>query len=310
MLKEKLRAQILGGALKDYKQHMSGCCKGYYVVIEPQQAQYAVKINASAEDDADNAKLNTYLMQKKDEVKEILNVKTGAHYFVLYVKMPNLAKNIPDVVNGVVEPILQYLRTNYYVSGCESCGTSQSAVESYEINGGHHYLCADCAKEVNAALEENQQNMKTKKSKFLPGLVGAFLGSLIGAVLWVVIFKLGYIAGIAGLVTGVCALKGFELLGGHVDRKGVIGSVIIMLITIFLANKIAWSWDAYTALKDYDYTFSDCFRYLGEILEANELTGSYYGDLIIGYALTFLSSFRNIIAAFKASSGTYTMKKM
>lgn len=310
MLKEKIRAEILGGALQDYKQHMSGSCKGYYVVIEPQQAQYAIKINAYAEDDENNAKLATYLTQKKEEVKEILDVKVGAHYFVLYVKMPNLAKNIPGVVNGVVEPILQYLRTNYYVSGCESCGNTQSVPESYEINGGHHYLCSECAKEVNAALEENQQNMKTKKSKFIPGLVGAFLGSLIGAVLWIIIYRLGYIAGIAGLVTGVCALKGFELLGGHVDRKGVIGSVIIMLVTIFFANKIAWSWEAYIALKEYEYTFSDCFRYLGEILEASELTGSYYADLIIGYVLTFVSSFRNIIAAFKASGGDYTMKKI
>lgn len=310
MLREKLRAELLGGALQDYKQHLSGVYKGYYMLIEPLSGQYRIKVNAYAEEDEGNVKLNSYLMQKKEEMKQILAIKTGEHYFVVNLKLPNLAKNIPGAVNTVIEPIVQYLRSNYYVSGCESCGNSQSPIECYEINDGHHYLCEGCAKEIDAALAENQKAMRSKKSNLAAGLVGAFLGSLLGGALWILIYKLGYIAGIAGLVTGVCALKGFEMFGGHVDRKGVVGCVVIMLITIFFANKIAWAWEAYDALKEYNYTFSDCFRYLSYILEENELTGSYYGDLIIGYILTGISSFSNIRNAFQASGGDYKMKKM
>lgn len=249
-------------------------------------------------------------MQKKEEIKKILEIKTGEHFMVINLKIPSLAKNIPDTVNTVVDSIVQYLQNNYYVSGCESCGENQNPIECYEINDTHHYLCDNCAKEVDSALADNQKNLRSKKSNLVAGLVGAFLGSLIGGILWIAIYKLGYIAGIAGLVTGVCAFKGFELLGGHMNRKGVVGSVIIMLITIFLANKIAWSLEAYAALKEYDYTFSDCFRSLSYILESSELTGSYYSDLIIGYILTIISSFRNIINTYKASGGDYKMKKM
>lgn len=83
-----------------------------------------------------------------------------------------------------------------------------------------------------------------------------------------------------------------------------------MVIMIFFANKLAWAWEAYDALKEYEFTFFDCFQYLNEILADSELTGSYWGDLAIGYVLTALSSFRNIINAFKASVGSYSVKQI
>lgn len=79
----------------------------------------------------------------------------------------------------------------------------------------------------------------------------------------------------AGAVTGICAMKGYEMFGKHLDKKGVIGSVFIMVVTIFFANKIAWAWEAADALSKYGYTFSGCYRALGEILETSDLTGSY-----------------------------------
>ncbi len=54
------------------------------------------------------------------------------------------------------------------------------------------YLCDGCAAQMEESLKDNQAEVKAQKSKLLPGLVGAFLGSLIGCVLWVIIGRLGY----------------------------------------------------------------------------------------------------------------------
>ena len=83
----------------------------------------------------------------------------------------------------------------------------------------------------------------------------------------------------------------------------------MMLVMIFFANRLSWTWDAYDALKDEGYTFSECYQYLDNILDLSELTGSYYSDLFIGYGLTLLCSVRRIIDAFRTSSGSYRMKK-
>lgn len=173
--------------------------------------------------------------------------------------------------------------------------------------------------ETEDSIEETQNNdygydyynqptpepvVEKVSSNLIPGLVGAFLGSLIGAVLWVIIYKVGFIAGIAGAVTAVCAMKGYEMFGKSLDIKGVLSSLAIVVVTIFLANKIAWSWEiyeVYTQQFGYEMSFFDAFASADEIIEFSELTGDYYKDLIIGYGLTVLSCYKNFIAAFKAA---------
>lgn len=309
-MKENLRSQILGGQLHGSKNVLSGNYRGYYITFEMTNASYVVKVNASSPSDEKNAQLGAFLLKQKEEIKGLLDTQVYDYCLVLNLKAANLLKNMPGIVNGIVEPVLDYLMNYGYVSGCEQCGNTAETLSCYEINGGYHFLCSSCTGSIEDSLRQNQQNIKAQKSNFAAGLIGAFLGSLIGCVLWILIYKLGYIAGIAGAVTAICAMKGYEMLGGHLDKKGVIGSVIIMLISIFLANKIAWSWEAYDALKEYGYTFFDCFRVLGDILSESGLTGSYYGDLAIGYLLTIVCSFRNIKTAFKASSGDYTINKL
>lgn len=308
MYKEKIRSQILEGSLQDYPGHMSGRYRGYYVSIQVIDNTFEVKINASLGADENNRNLAQFLKQQENMVKQLLKTEVYSHTVTLHIRMANLGKNIPKVLNETLEPIFQYLVSGGYVSGCEECGRIDTPVTCYEINGRAFTICNDCRGRIEEALVNHQEQKLSQKSNLAAGLVGAFLGSLIGGVLWILIYKLGYIAGIAGAVTGICAMKGYEMLGKHLDRKGVIGSVIIMVITIFLANKIAWSWEAYDALKTYGWTFSECFRNLGYILEESEITGGYYADLFVGYALTLVCTFRSIIQAFKSSAGKYTIK--
>lgn len=139
-------------------------------------------------------------------------------------------------------------------------------------------------------------------SNLIPGLVGAFLGSLIGVVLWIIIYKLGFIAGIAGAITAVCAMKGYEMLGKALDKKGVICCILVAIIAIFLANRICWAWmilDEFVA-QGYELTFFDVFPHTEETLTSEGL-GYYFKDLAIGYVLTVLSSYKNIISAFKST---------
>lgn len=272
--------------------------------------QYTVQINASSSYDNNNVQLNSFLQRQKDLAKQITEATAYDKYLLLQIKGPALSKNAPDILNTFINPVIDYLISNQYTSGCEYCGTFAEPVDCYEINDRPHNLCQKCKDEVLDSLRQNQQSVIARKSNLVAGLVGAFLGSLLGCILWVLIYKLGYIAGIAGAVIGICAMKGYELLGGHLDKKGVIGSVIIMIVMIYFANNVSWSWEIYDVFKaDYDITFFDAYVSMKDVLIESDLMGSYYGDLIIGYLLTAVASFRNIMNAFKVSTGSFTMKK-
>ncbi len=309
MFKEKIRAQILNGALQDHKEYLGGYCRGYYMTITGSEQGWHITVNANRENDVDNTALTAYLLQLKAANKKLLAVEGQQGRINLLVR-GGIAKNAPDVINGVMEPVLTYLTTNRYQSGCGCCGAGAAALGCWAINGEVYYLCDACARQISESLQDNQITVKRKKSKFLPGLVGAILGCLIGCIAWVLIYKLGYIAGIAGLIMGVCALKGYELLGGCLDRKGVVACIILMAAGIFFSNQIAWAWDAYSQFSEYGIGFFDVYQNLWTLIVDSQLEGEFFTDLAIGYGLTALASFANIRNAFRTSAGSYVMKKL
>ncbi len=300
MVNETILTQILDGCLQDYSRYLAGNYKGYYITIEPAPGEYIIKINADASNDPGNQQLNRFLEQYKNSENPVSRIQTHTYMCVVWISEPRLETAVPIILNKIINPVIDYLAENGYSSGCDKCGNSSETLNCCEINGGHHFQCRKCIHELPDFPQAPVQNTGTSKSNFIAGLTGAVLGSLIGCAVWVLIYKLGYIAGLAGAITAVCAMKGYEILGGVLDKKGVAGSVIIMIIMIYGANKFAWTWDAYDSLKGYGWSFTEVFRELDYILEESELTGGYITDLVIGYVLTAFASFKSIIAGFRA----------
>lgn len=141
-------------------------------------------------------------------------------YSVLIHQRTQSQKKMVALTESTVKQMIGFLTAQGCTSGCVVCGNSDAVF--YEVNGGMNCLCENCSREVAGQLEANRRQVTANKSKLVPGLVGALIGSLIGAALWILIYQLGYIAGIAGAITIICAIKGYEKLGGCLDVKGVI----------------------------------------------------------------------------------------
>ena len=194
MFKEKIRVLLLGGSLTDHGSYADGNYQGYPVVITTESTVYHVRINAVSTQDPDNAQLAQYLEYQKQNVKHLADYSCTSTSALLTIKMPAVNGNkVPDMINSVVDPLIQYLHGGNYQPCCESCGSTQEYLSNYEVNGSYHYLCTSCAQQIEQNLQQNQQTTRAKKSNLVAGLVGAFVGSLIGCVLWVLIYRLGYI---------------------------------------------------------------------------------------------------------------------
>ena len=79
------------------------------------------------------------------------------------------------------------------------------------------------------------------KEKVAGGILGAFLGTLIGAICIVLVNQFGYIASISGVVMGVCALKGYQILGKKMSLKGIIICVILILLMVYISNWFSYA---------------------------------------------------------------------
>ena len=157
---------------------------------------------------------------------------------------------------------------------------------------------------MNAAgntITEKQENV-------IAGIVGAFLFSLAGAVVWVLLDLIGFYAGISGLVAAVCAIKGYQIFGGKLSKKGVIIAAVIALLVLVLAWYGCMAKDYYNAYKewfangevDYMPTYFEVFGVTYMLLGEAEIAGSYILGLFIGLVFAVLGSFRFIKNTFKS----------
>ncbi len=75
------------------------------------------------------------------------------------------------------------------------------------------------------------------------------------------------------------------------DRKGMVITLLITAFIIYLANRIAWSWEIYDLMHENGFGFMDIFVELDDFL-AFSGSWQYYRTLLVGYVLTVLCMFR------------------
>lgn len=127
----------------------------------------------------------------------------------------------------------------------------------------------------------------------LAGVVGACLLGLVGCALYILVYRLGYVAGICGLVTVIISNFGYNKFAGTKDSmKGIITAIIVSVIMILLGEYTALAWEIYDAYKP-DLTFFDAFRATPLFLEG-EVLSAVIKDVVIALALGIIASFATV----------------
>lgn len=129
---------------------------------------------------------------------------------------------------------------------------------------------------------------RPRSENMVAGLVGAFLGSLLGVVCIVVVGQMGYIAALSGLLMAVCALKGYEKFAGGLSKKGIIACCVLMLVMTYLGNRMDW---AFSASKALDMGLMDSYRAIPLFLKEGVIeSAAYWGNLVMLYLFTVLGA--------------------
>ena len=138
-----------------------------------------------------------------------------------------------------------------------------------------------------------------RQENIVAGVVGAFLGTLLGVVCTVVIGQLGYVASVSGLVMAVGALKGYELLGGRLSKKGAVISSALILVMTYLAHRLSL---AISLTSEMGMGVFRCFQAIPPLLRTGVLDGpAYWGDLVMLYLFTLLGAVPTIIAGLRSA---------
>ena len=112
-----------------------------------------------------------------------------------------------------------------------------------------------------------------------------------------------------GLVIGLAAKKGYELLGGKESRAKGIVLIIATIFGVFLGESMAIIYVMYSAYTTnpeyaaYSITLLDTVRaYFSVLFTNSELLADVIGDVLFGLVFAALGMYQIIVAAFKSTS--------
>ena len=139
-------------------------------------------------------------------------------------------------------------------------------------------------------MNSSIKNSDTQAENVLFGIVGAFLFSLVGGVLYYLLYQMGYLAALSGLVGVICAIKGYSFFAKKESTKGTVISVIIAALVLVAAWYLCVASDLHAAYNEWYAqgevdsipSFFDCVRVVPDILKDFP---EYFKDLAISLIL-------------------------
>lgn len=149
-------------------------------------------------------------------------------------------------------------------------------------------FCEHCGTEVKETNVTPAGEVQ-KPENIVTGIVGALIGAALGGGCIILLSQMGMVASISGIVLAICTMKGYELLGGRLSKVGMIVSILLMLATPYIADRLDWAilvMNQATS-EGLNWTFGQSFQAFPVLLEEEVIDSSvYWSNLVKLYGFT------------------------
>lgn len=134
-------------------------------------------------------------------------------------------------------------RQNCIIGRCPLCGEDMMASAYVEINGLRLHVHESCFEsQINRAGAAGTNSDK-RAAGIVRGVLGATVGSLAGCIVWAILYLFGFVAGIASILTVICAAVLWDKFGGRGYRAKIISvwtiTFALLFITMFFTYLIS-----------------------------------------------------------------------
>ena len=173
----------------------------------------------------------------------------------------------------------------------------------------------DSEKEINNAFGEEyhseiqeqpvEEDGESEAVTIIKGVIGAVLGTIPSMLLWVVLGKVGVVAALCGFFMILGELYACDFMtkkSGQMNMEAaLLICAIVMLITIYICERIIWSWELSDMLYQSGLTFSDCFLNFKNLLEDLEIETDFEASLIQSYVFAILGGVAGAVKLFRSN---------
>lgn len=279
-----------------------GTWNGFEVILHPADARYPFMLTASI-----SARNPDSVMFTKDELtqfckdnKPVNFLRHNGNIIAMGFKNNPNPQKLQEAVSSSLNALTNMLQSRGYSPCCQLCG-QYTATSNYIANSQYLQVCSDCAGKIHQDMSMAVHANQNKSENILGGIVGALIGSVIGVICIIIFGQLGRVAAISGIVMAICTLKGYELLGGKLTKKGIVIGCIVMIVMTYVGNRMDLAILVVRELNQYiDVDFFSAFRAVPELVKQNYIDqGAYMSNLVLLYIFTVVGIVPTIISVVK-----------
>lgn len=240
----------------------------------------------------------------KNMFQPVQEVQVGGNNVVLVV--PNVAKGKIKTAKGealmqaeLIRQTTAYIAGLGYVNVCDKCGTTDH-VSLCQVGNELSQLCQEHFEEAKSAIGQSIDASNAEQGNMVAGLFGAFLGCLVGAAIIAIIGALGFYTSIGGIVLGIFAFKGYDMAGKKISKLGVVLTIVMMVIVVYLAQMVSYALYLSVVLET---SFMTILTVLHELIFSDsEIISAYYLELALLYLFTTIGAISPIRASLRKAS--------
>lgn len=285
-----LRLDETGGAL--YGTHGE-----YSVLVYPANPSYPYILTAAVSAVRDAGPLTgDEIRQFKKDNAPVTGLGQNGYVVTMSLKGVKNQEVVRENLVSGLNALTAFLRLHGYRSCCQTCGRDIKIAPRY-VSGSYALMCQECYAQLQQNKTLVQAQKKQKSENVVGGIVGALLGTLVGVACIILISRLGYMAAWSGIIMAVCTLKGYELLGGKLSKKGTVLSVILMMIMTYVGDRADW---AIVVARELETDVITAFQIVPALLEQQIINeSSYWGNLVLLYFFLLVGAVPTIFSIIK-----------
>ena len=222
---------------------MYGEREGFLLVIEGTETKNVFNISFSAKQgsEGDLIEDGEILWNELKEQSKAINAISFDGYLTSIVVKGGMTKGkAVETLWTAIQDIVDFLLNHQFVQVNAETG-EEGPIGLYQIGDAIFFIDDATFQDYHAEVQDTVQAYEERKENFLLGIVGAVIGVIIGGAVALLVARLGYVSVLAGIALGFCTIKGYEILGKKLTKKGVVVSAILMVLTVFLVNQLDYT---------------------------------------------------------------------
>ena len=312
MKPEELEAIASGLGLQFDEESGSiyGVQSGYLLLLHETDVknQFRLSVSVSLNGNPADSEENELVWDdfKSESLPNLSTLSINQYTVSIVVKGAMRKSKTIEKLQTLIRDFVDFLESHHFVQVCAYSG-QEGPVGLYQLGDSIFLINEESYQLLKSNLQIEVDSYQNQKENVLLGAVGALLGALIGGAVALFIARLGYVAMVAGIVLGICTIKGYEILGRKISRKGIVISSIWMVITVFLVNQIDLAMEVVSKLG---VEFAFAFRAVNELIFNGDFPKNYFYNLAMLAVFTLVGAGASISSVWSSHKTKGIVRKI